>query len=200
MKVRPFAIEGAFAFTPTQHADDRGVFLEHYRYEALEEAIGHSFVVRQANTSVSRRGTLRGIHYALVPPGQAKYVTTTSGAVIDYVVDLRVGSPTFARWESVRLDDENRNSVYLAEGLGHAFVAVSEVATVTYLVSEVYNPQRELGLSPLDPAIGLVLPDDIGELLLSPKDSAAPTLDDAIGNGLLPTYTACRAYRDGLRR
>lgn len=191
MKVRPLSIEGAFEFTPTQHADDRGVFLEHYRYEPLEQAIGHPFVVRQANTSLSRQGTVRGIHYALVPPGQAKYVTTTSGAVIDYVVDLRVGSPTFAQWESVRLDDVNRNSVYLAEGLGHAFVAVSESATVTYMVSEVYNPQRELGVSPLDPTIGLALPDNIGELLLSPKDTAAPTLDEAISGGLLPIYKEC---------
>ena len=89
VRATPLTIRGAVEFTPRQHRDDRGVFMEHYRFEPLEEAIGHPFTVRQGNTSVSRRGTVRGIHYALVPPGQAKYVTAVSGAVLDYVIDLR---------------------------------------------------------------------------------------------------------------
>lgn len=196
MQSRPLSIPGAVEFTPAQHGDDRGVFFEHYRFEPLEAAIGHPFTVRQGNTSVSRRGTVRGIHYALVPPGQAKYVTALRGAVLDYVIDLRVGSPAFGTWESVRLDDVDRHAVYLAEGLGHCFVALDDDAIVSYLVSEVYNPQRELGISPSDPDIGLDLPADV---LLSPKDLAAPSLQEALDRGLLPTYSDCVAFEESLR-
>lgn len=198
MQARPLSIPGAVEFTPAQHGDDRGVFFEHYRFEPLEEALGHPFTVRQGNTSVSKRGTVRGIHYALVPPGQAKYVTALSGAVLDYVIDLRVGSPTFATWESVQLDDVDRRAVYLAEGLGHCFVALTEGAIVSYLVSEVYNPTRELGISPTDPQIGLEFPIAADELLLSPKDLAAPSLEAAIASGALPSYEECIAYEKGL--
>jgi dTDP-4-dehydrorhamnose 3,5-epimerase len=195
---RQLSIPGAVEFTPDQHGDDRGVFFEHYRFEPLNEALGHPFTVRQGNTSVSRRGTVRGTHYALVPPGQAKYVTCLSGAVLDFVVDLRIGSPSFGEWESLRLDDVDRRAVYLAEGLGHCFVALSDGAIVSYLVSEVYNPQREVGISPLDPDIGLEFPAEAGELLLSPKDVAAPSLAEARAAGLLPSYEECVAYERSL--
>ena len=194
MRTRPLSIPGAVEFTPVPHGDDRGVFFEHYRFEPLQAEIGHPFTVRQGNTSVSRRGTVRGIHYALVPPGQAKYVTTLRGAVLDYVIDLRVGSPAFGTWDSVRLDDVDRRALYLSEGLGHCFVALSDDAVVSYLVSEVYNPERELGISPRDPDIGLVFPDEAGDPLLSPKDLAAPSLQQALDDGLLPSYDECVAY------
>jgi dTDP-4-dehydrorhamnose 3,5-epimerase len=195
---RPLDIPGAFELTPVQHRDDRGVFFEHFRFEPLEAALGHPFTVRQGNTSVSRRGTVRGIHYALVPPGQAKYVTCLRGAVLDYVIDVRVGSPAFGRWESVLLDDADRRAVYLAEGLGHCFVALTDEAIVSYLVSEVYNPTRELGISPRDPEIGLRFPPEAGELLLSPKDLEAPTLAAARDGGLLPSYEDGVAYERSL--
>ncbi len=198
MQTRQLSIPGAVEFTPVQHGDDRGLFYEHYRAEPLVDALGHGFTVRQGNTSVSRRGTVRGIHYALVPPGQAKYVTCMQGAVLDFVIDLRVGSPVFGTWESVRLDDADRRALYLAEGLGHCFVSLTDGAIVSYLVSEVYNPQRELGISPLDTAIGLEFPAEAGELLLSPKDVAAPTLADAQAAGALPSYDECLAYERSL--
>ncbi|MGN6503670.1 MAG: dTDP-4-dehydrorhamnose 3,5-epimerase family protein [Pseudolysinimonas sp.] len=198
MQSRPLTIRGAVEFTPVQHGDDRGVFFEHFRFEPLEEALGHPFTVRQGNTSVSKRGTVRGVHYALVPPGQAKYVTAVSGAVLDYVIDLRVGSPTFAQWESVQLDDVDRRAVYLAEGLGHCFVALTDDAVVSYLVSQVFNPQRELGVSPTDPDLGLEFPIPADELLLSPKDLAAPSLAVAIASGALPSYDECVAYERSL--
>ena len=198
MDIRQLSIPDAFVATPQLRADDRGVFLEWYRFEALESAIGHRLDLRQANTSVSRRGVVRGIHFADVPPGQAKYVTVTRGAVLDYVVDIRVGSPAFGRWEAVRLDDVAREAVYLAEGLGHAFVALTEDATVTYLVSDVYNPTGEHGINPLDDDLALVFPDDIGELLLSPRDTEAPGLAEARDAGLLPRWDAVRAHYDSL--
>ena len=102
MKIRPLAIEGAFEIIPAQHGDSRGLFLEWYRFDRLAEAVGHPLRLAQANLSVSARGVVRGIHFADVPPGQAKYVTCSRGAVLDAVVDLRVGSPTFGQWEGVR--------------------------------------------------------------------------------------------------
>lgn len=199
MQMRELSVPDAWEVTPLQRTDDRGVFMEWYRFDVLEEAIGHPLSLRQANTSVSKRGVVRGIHFADVPPSQAKYVTVASGAVLDFVVDIRVGSPTFGQWDSVLLDTVDRRAVYIAEGLGHAFVALTDDATVSYLVSDTYAPGREHGITPLDPEIGLTWPEAAGEPLLSPKDLDAPTLADARADGLLPTWDACRAYYDSLR-
>lgn len=199
MQVRELTVPGAWAFTPKQHGDERGVFFEQYRYEALEEAVGHAIDLKQANTSVSVRGVARGVHYALVPPSQAKYVSAPKGAFIDFVVDIRTGSPTFGQWDSVIIDDVDRRAVYLSEGLGHAIVALTEGATVSYLLSEVFNPEREKGVSVTDPEIGLVFPAGLGQPFLSPKDVAAPTLSEAAERGLLPSYDECLAYYGSLR-
>ncbi len=188
------SIADSFEVTPLQRQDDRGVFVEMYRFDLLAEVVGHPIDLRQVNTSVSRRGVVRGIHFADFPRGQAKYVTASSGAVLDFIVDIRVGSPTFGQWDSVLLDTVDRRSVYLAEGLGHAFVALSDAATVTYLVSDTYNPSSEHAVDPRDPRLGLAFPDDIGELRFSPKDAAAPTLAEAEAAGLLPTWEAARGY------
>jgi len=194
VQIRELAIPDSYEITPQQHVDDRGVFLEWYRFDRLEEEIGHALNLRQANTSVSRRGSVRGIHFADVPPSQAKYVTALSGAVLDYVVDIRVGSPTFGRWDSVLLDDIDRRAIYLAEGLGHCFVALTDEATVSYLVSDVYNPAREHGINPLDTELALEFPPEAGELLLSPKDTDAPGLAEAQAAGLLPSWDSARAF------
>ncbi|WP_327049307.1 dTDP-4-dehydrorhamnose 3,5-epimerase [Microbispora sp. NBC_01189] len=191
-------IAGAYVLTPAIHADDRGDFLEWFKADRMAEAVGHSMRLAQANCSVSRRGVLRGVHFAEVPVGQAKYVTCVAGSVVDVVVDLRTGSPTFGRWEAVELDDVTRKGVYLAEGLGHAFMATSEQATVVYLCSEPYAPGREHGVHPLDPELGIAWPAGL-EPILSPKDAAAPTLPEAMAAGLLPVYDECLAYYDKLR-
>lgn len=176
------------------HADERGRFLEWYRFEPLEEAVGHRLDLRQANTSVSARGVARGIHYALVPPGQAKFVTAVHGAVLDFIVDIRVGSPTFGRWESVLLDDVDHRSVYVAEGLGHAFIALTEGATVTYLVSEVFNGDREFGIDMADPEIGLDLPAELSPPSMSARDRVSPSLAEAADRGILPSWDDCLAH------
>ena len=194
MQIRELKIPDSYEVTPKQFGDDRGVFLEWYRFDKLAEAVGHPIDLRQANTSVSRRGVVRGIHFADVPRGQAKYVTATHGAVLDYVIDIRVGSPTFGQWDSVLLDDVDRRAIYLAEGLGHAFVALTDDATVSYLVTDTFNAGREHGIDPLDPEIGLVFPPEAGEPLLSPKDTDAPGLSEAAAAGLLPTWDDMRAF------
>lgn len=195
MKIRELAIEGAFEIVPQLHCDQRGLFTEWYRFDRLTEAVGRPLRLAQANLSVSALGVLRGIHFADVPPGQAKYVTCASGAVLDVVVDLRVGSPTFGRWEGVRLDDVERHAVYLAEGLGHGFCALTADATLTYMCSTTYRPAHEHAIHPLDAELGIEWPADTP--LLSAKDAAAPSLAEALEAGLLPSYDTCRAYVRG---
>lgn len=194
VQIRELSIPDSYEITPIQRRDDRGVFLEWYRFDELEKTIGHPLDLRQANTSVSNKGVVRGIHFADVPRGQAKYVTAMHGAVLDYVVDIRVGSPTFGQWDTVRLDTVDRRAVYLSEGLGHVFVALTDDATVSYLVSDVYSPTREHGINPLDPDIALVFPEEAGEPLLSPKDTDAPSLREAEAAGLLPSWDDTRTY------
>jgi len=183
---------------PPLHADDRGVFLELFKEQAFEDAVGHPFRLAQANVSVSRLGTLRGVHFAQLPPSQAKYVTCLHGAVLDVVVDIRVGSPTFGMWDAVTLDDTERRAIYVAEGLGHAFMALTETSVISYLCSSAYAPGREHGVHPLDPDIGIEWPAGV-EPLLSPKDAAAPGLKEAAKNGLLPAYDDCQDYYRQLR-
>jgi dTDP-4-dehydrorhamnose 3,5-epimerase len=193
MDVRELAVPGAWEFTPRQFPDDRGVFLEWYRADVVNRTIGRTFEVAQANQSLSRRGTIRGIHYADVPPSQAKYVYCPIGAVLDVVVDIRAGSPTFGVVDTVRLDDVDRRAVYISEGLGHAFMALADDATVTYLCSTGYAPDREHGVNPLDAELGIAWPGDI-EPVLSDKDRDAPSLSEAATAGLLPTYAECLAF------
>lgn len=194
MQIRELAVPDSYVVTPRIHTDDRGSFLEFYRHDRLAEVVGHALDLRQANTSISRRGTFRGIHFADTPPGQAKYVTVVRGAVMDFVVDLRVGSPTFGTWEGVRLDDVERRAVYLSEGLGHAFLALEDETVVSYLVSDVYNPSAEHAVDPLDESIGLELPIPATELLLSEKDGDAPSLAEAMERGILPDWQKARAW------
>jgi dTDP-4-dehydrorhamnose 3,5-epimerase len=198
VEITQLGIEGAFVVTPKQFGDPRGLFLEWFKDSAFVGAAGHGLSLAQANMSVSARGTVRGIHFADVPPGQAKYVTCVAGAVLDVVVDIRVGSPTFGQWEAVRLDAVDRRAVYLSEGLGHGFCALEDGSTVVYLCSEGYAPQREHEVHPLDPAIGIDWGLPVADLLLSNKDSAAPTLADARDSGLLPTHDDVLSFRRSL--
>jgi dTDP-4-dehydrorhamnose 3,5-epimerase len=196
VQTRELSIAGAFEITPVVHSDDRGSFHEWYRADVLASLTGggfapHSDTVAQANCSLSSAGTIRGIHFAQVPPGQAKYVTCLAGAVLDVVVDLRTTSPTFGQWDSVLLDDTDRRCIYVPEGLGHAFVALADGSLVSYLCSTGYDPAREHTISPADPAIGITWPttDRDGRPLtplMSERDRQAPTLAEVRARGLLP--------------
>jgi dTDP-4-dehydrorhamnose 3,5-epimerase len=197
VKIVPLAIAGAWEVLPVQHGDSRGMFLEWYRFDRLAEAVGYPLQLAQGNMSVSARGVVRGIHFADVPPGQAKYVTCVRGAVFDVVVDLRTGSPTFGRWERVLLNDADRNALYIAEGLGHGFCALSDDATLTYLCSETYSPGREHGVHPLDPDLAIAWP--AASPVLSDRDAAAPGLSQARAEGLLPDNKQCLRWTESLR-
>jgi dTDP-4-dehydrorhamnose 3,5-epimerase len=199
MDVRELAIPGAWEIVPQLHSDSRGLFFEWLTDRGFTAFAGHRLDVRQANCSVSAAGVLRGLHFAQLPPSQAKYVTCLAGSVFDVVVDIRVGSPTFGHWDSVLLDDREHRSIYISEGLAHGFVALEDNSTVTYLCSTEYDPQREHTICATDPALAIDWPRD-RELVLSDRDAAAPPLDEVRAAGLLPTWDETRAFVDGLRR
>jgi dTDP-4-dehydrorhamnose 3,5-epimerase len=202
MTFRELSIPGAWEITPGVHHDDRGAFFEWFTDREFGAATGHHFDLQQANCSVSNAGVLRGLHFAQLPPGQAKYVGCLRGSVFDVVVDIRVGSPTFGRWDSVLLDDHDRRSVYLSEGLAHGFLALQDDSTVMYLCSAGYAPDREHTISPLDPALGIEWPSTVfgPEVALSERDRDAPYLDEVRAAGLLPSWDDTRAFVDELRR
>jgi dTDP-4-dehydrorhamnose 3,5-epimerase len=188
VEITPLAIAGAYSIANTPHRDDRGEFVEWFRADLLQASTGLNFHTLQANLSVSEKGTVRGIHYADVPPGQAKYVMCVAGAIRDFVIDIRIGSPTFGQWAHFDLDATSRNAVVLDVGLGHAFVALEPHTVVTYLVTDVYKPHAEHAINPLDSDVALEFPLPAAELLLSPKDQAAPSLAQAMQDGKLPVW------------
>ena len=200
MGLRELSVPGAWEITPQVHRDERGTFTEWFTESAFGAMTGHRFDLRQANCSVSAAGVLRGLHFAQLPPGQAKYVTCVRGAVFDVVVDIRVGSPTYGQWDSVLLDDIDHRSTYISEGLAHGFLTLEDQSTVMYLCSTPYAPQREHTIAATDPAIGIEWPLPAAELLLSGRDAIAPSLAEVRESGLLPTWDDTRTFIDGLPR
>ena len=186
MECRPLGIAGAYEVRNIVHGDDRGEFAEWFRFDTIEQQTGYRFPVRQANVSRSQKGVVRGIHFCQIPPGQAKLVTCMTGRILDVVVDVRDGSETFGQWKAVELTASERNGMLLPVGVGHAFVALEDNTTVCYLVSDVYTPSREFGIHPLDPELGIDYHLPVDQLLLSPKDQEAPSLQEALEQGLLP--------------
>lgn len=183
MEVRPLSISGAWEFVSREFLDPRGSFKEMYKSGELAKLIGAPMHLAQVNISRSRAGVVRGIHYADNPPGQAKYVMCIRGEIRDVVVDLRRSSQTYGRWEPIHLTESNHRAVYISEGLGHGFTALTD-ATVLYLTSSPYDPKHEHAVNPLDP--DLVINWGITEPLLSEKDQAAPSLAMSYATGRLP--------------
>ncbi|MFE5508144.1 dTDP-4-dehydrorhamnose 3,5-epimerase family protein [Amycolatopsis japonica] len=188
MQARKLAVEGAIEFTPRVFPDDRGLFVSPFQEEAFAEAHGGPlFPVAQTNHSMSKRGVVRGIHYTVTPPGIAKYVYCARGRALDIVVDIRVGSPTFGKWDAVLMDQQDFRTMYFPVGVGHAFVAIEDDTVMSYMLSAGYVAQNELALSALDPALGLPVGTEV-EPTLSERDQAAITLAEAERQGLLPDY------------
>jgi dTDP-4-dehydrorhamnose 3,5-epimerase len=149
--------------------------LELFSQPAFARAVGHELTVAQLNCSTSRRGTIRGIHAAALPPGQSRYIACVSGAVTDIVVDIRLGSPTFGEHVAVTLDARDREVLYLAEGHGHGFAPLTNEATVVYLCSSLHAPDRQITVNALDPELALPWP-PANTIIMSEKDRNAPTL------------------------
>ncbi|KNB52164.1 dTDP-4-dehydrorhamnose 3,5-epimerase [Streptomyces caatingaensis] len=198
MRVEKLDVEGAFAFSPPVYRDERGLFTSPFREDVFAGAVrDRLFPVRDVSHNVSARGVLRGVHYTAAPPGRAKYVYCPHGRVLDFLVDLRAGSPTFGRYHAGELGGDDGRALYVPVGVGHAFLALEDASVVVYLMSEGYVPGREHAVDCLDPALGLPLPDGVTPVR-SPRDLAAPALEEAAERGLLPDYTACREAEDRL--
>lgn len=179
LEVVELEIAGSWLVTTPTHGDDRGFFREWFKQDEIEQAIQREFTVAQANLSRSKKGVARGIHFSTAPLGQAKWVTCASGAIWDVVIDIRPHSPTYKKWVARELRAEKGNSVFIGEGLGHAFVALEDDSVISYLLSTPYAPEFELAIHPLDPEIGIDWP--ISPLQLSARDQSAPGISELFG-------------------
>lgn len=196
MKAYPLKISGSWKIEFHKLADNRGFFYESFKADDFKKIIGRNLDIKQTNTSSSAKGSLRGIHYAIIPPSQAKLVQCQRGSIKDYVIDIRKDSPTFGEYEVIELSEKLANAVFIEEGLAHAFVALENDTVVTYYVSEKYNPDREKGINPFDKTLNINWPNI--ELILSDKDKNAISLLDAKDQNLLPTYKECKNFINSL--
>jgi dTDP-4-dehydrorhamnose 3,5-epimerase len=172
MKVTTCALDGVLVIETDVFGDQRGFFLETYNERRYRECgVGARFV--QDNISLSRRGTLRGLHLQNPTP-QAKLVSVIQGEVFDVAVDVRRGSPTFGRWHGVHLSEQTRRQFYLPTGFAHGFLVLSETALFHYKCSDFYSPKDELAIRWDDPDLGIEWP--LTDPILSQKDANAPRL------------------------
>lgn len=169
----PTSLDGPVVVEPVVHGDERGFFLETYRADMLSEA-GFDLQFVQDNHSRSRQGIVRGMHFQ---PGQAKLVRCVRGEILDVVTDIRLGSPTFGRWEAFELSDTNHRQALVPDGFAHGFCVLSDVADVTYKVSSYYDRTTEGGFRYDDPEVGIQWPTTL-ELSVSARDLAAPALSE----------------------
>lgn len=179
MIIEPQEIQGLLLIKPKVHGDARGYFVETFRQDQLEAALGHPVTFIQDNESRSSRGVLRGLHFQLPPFAQSKLVRVIEGEVLDVAVDLRRNSPTFGRHLAVHLSGDNKHQLFIPRGFGHGFVVLSESAIFSYKVDNYYSPEHDRGIAFDDPALGIdwQLPSET--LLLSDKDRRQPTLANA---------------------
>jgi dTDP-4-dehydrorhamnose 3,5-epimerase len=173
MRQLPTRLEGPILVEPEVHRDPRGFLLESYRRDELA-GLGVEGEFVQDNHSRSARGVVRGMHFQ-VGDGQAKLVGCPRGAILDVIVDIRRGSPTYGEWEAFDLDDESLRRLYVPVGFAHGFCVISETADVLYKCSSYHDPTLERGISYLDPDIGIEWPQGV-RLVVSERDAAAPRL------------------------
>ncbi len=178
MSVEHLDIKGAWSFVPKQFSDGRGLFFEWFQDSTFIGNSGDQFNLAQANCSVSSKGVLRGIHFALYPPGQRKYVTCLSGSALDVIVDLRIGSPTFGQWKSLLLDTVDRRVISIPSGIGHGFMALEDNTSIVYLCDKRYDPINEREINPMDPDLAIEWSQSISPIL-SDKDLRAPSLEES---------------------
>ena len=186
MKFQPLAIRGAWLVESEVFDDERGSFREWFKSDEIKKATGIDFSVAQANVSSSNKGVIRGIHYSLAPEGQAKWITCVNGRILDLIIDIRPNSATFKEWIKVELNSSAGQAIFLEESLGHAFLALESLSTVSYLLNSEYNPSMEYGLHPLDSEIGIEWPVPQAEMIISPRDRESKSLHEMLATEKLP--------------
>jgi dTDP-4-dehydrorhamnose 3,5-epimerase len=179
LKLTPQSIEGVILIEPTMHSDDRGYFIETFRQDLLEEAIGYRVNFVQDNESKSTKGVLRGLHYQSLPYTQAKLVRVIEGSVLDVAVDIRKSSPTFGQHVSLELTGQNKHQLFVPHGFAHGFVVLSDSATLTYKVDKYYAPEHDRGIAFDDDQLKINWQLSVDELQLSDKDRDYPSLANA---------------------
>ena len=178
MDVRRLAIPEVLVLMPRAFEDERGHFFESFNQRAFDQAVGRPVTFVQDNQSFSARGVLRGLHYQVAPNPQGKLVRAVAGRIFDVAVDLRRGSPTFARWVGVELSEANRAQLWIPEGFAHGFLALEPGSVVFYKTTDYWNHAAERCIRWDDPSIGILWP-DAGTPLLAAKDRAGARLEDA---------------------
>jgi dTDP-4-dehydrorhamnose 3,5-epimerase len=179
MKVTPTAIPDVLIIEPKVFGDERGFFMETFNQRAFDAAVGRHVEFVQDNHSRSTRGVLRGLHYQQAPHVQGKLVRVVRGSVFDVAVDVRRTSPTFGRWVGVELSEANHRQLWLPPGFAHGFLVTSDSADFLYKTTGFYEPRAERSIRWDDPRLAIVWPDTALPPTLSPKDAAAPLLDQA---------------------
>jgi len=179
LKFTPQTIKDIILIEPTIYGDDRGYFIETFRQDLLEEAIGYKINFVQDNESRSTKGVLRGLHYQLSPYSQAKLVKVIEGIVLDIAVDIRKSSPTFGQHVSLELNAQNKHQLFVPHGFAHGFVVLSDSATFSYKVDNYYVPEHERGIAFDDVQLKIDWQLLSEELQLSDKDRTHPSLTDA---------------------
>ncbi|MBV1899635.1 MAG: dTDP-4-dehydrorhamnose 3,5-epimerase [Cycloclasticus sp.] len=159
---------------PRLHGDERGYFMETFRQDLFEEAVGYTVNFVQDNESKSSKGVLRGLHFQLAPHAQSKLVRVIDGSVLDVAVDIRVGSPTFGQHVAVELSGENKRQMFVPRGFAHGFVVLSDTATFAYKVDNYYSPDCDRGLAFDDPQLNIDWRLSSEQLMLSDKDTKQP--------------------------
>jgi len=172
----PQAIPQILVIEPRVHEDERGYFVETYREDELERALGYKVNFVQDNESKSLKGVLRGLHFQLEPHAQSKLVRVTEGAVLDVAVDLRKGSPTFAQHVAVELSDNNKKQMFIPRGFAHGYIVLTDTATFVYKVDNYYSPEHDRGLAFDDTDLNIDWQLTEKQLLLSDEDTQRPNL------------------------
>lgn len=181
MQILPTRLTGPILITPRAFADERGFFVETYRLQwHAEVGIPESERFIQDNHSRSTRGVVRGMHFH-IGPGVAKLVRCARGRILDVLIDLRHGSPTYGEWEGFELDDSSLHELYIPVGFAHGFCVLSDVADVLYKQTAYYDTAVERGIAWDDPDVGIEWPLPREELSVSARDAAAPRLADMAG-------------------
>ena len=178
MKFIAQSIPDVWVLEPVVHGDDRGYFVETFRKDLFEAAVGHAVKFVQDNESKSSKGVLRGLHFQLAPHAQSKLVRVIEGSVLDVAVDIRQGSVTYGQHVAVELTADNKKQMFVPRGFAHGFVVLSDTATFAYKVDNYYSPECDRGLAFDDPQLNInwLLPAE--QLQLSAKDIRQPTFTD----------------------
>lgn len=179
MKFETFDISGPVLVKPKVFGDTRGYFMEAYKRDAFNEAVGHAVEFLQDNQSLSaNKGTVRGLHYQSPPHAQGKLVRCLSGRIMDVAVDARIGSPTYGQHVSAELDADAQHQLWVPPGFLHGFSTLTDNVTVIYKVTDIYAPECDGGVNFADPKLDIDWGFDVKMATLSNKDEIAPMLAD----------------------